>query len=344
MTLQFGWWDHFEQRSDMPLWQQYDERIELIRHAEELGFYGYHIAEHHFTTLDMAPSPMVFLAAAARRTSRIRLGTMVLCLPLYHPTRLVQEFCMLDQLSHGRFMPGVGRGIRDVEHEWFGLDPRQARGAYDETLSIVLQALRTGRIKHHGERYRYDDVQVHFEMVQKPYPRLWYAGNLQRAAEQGMNALGRTTREMAEQFWQIWEAGRARKDPRFMGDDPLVGSTRHIVVADTNAEALSLARRAFRAYAEHFHATEARVDGGLPHFGALPRPGGVNADAMIEAGHVLVGSAATVRDRLRHVVDAIGPKHNYLCAAFQWGDLTTEEARRSLDLFAAEVKPALEQI
>jgi alkanesulfonate monooxygenase SsuD/methylene tetrahydromethanopterin reductase-like flavin-dependent oxidoreductase (luciferase family) len=65
---------------------------------------------------------------------------------------------------------------------------------------------------------------------------------------------------------------------------------------------------------------------------------------MIEAGHVLVGSAATVRDRLRHVVDAIGPKHNYLCAAFQWGDLTTEEARRSLDLFAAEVKPALEQI
>ena len=69
MTLQFGWWDHFEQRSDMPLWQQYDERIELIRHAEELGFYGYHIAEHHFTTLDMAPSPIVFLAAVARRTS-----------------------------------------------------------------------------------------------------------------------------------------------------------------------------------------------------------------------------------------------------------------------------------
>ena len=120
MTLQFGWWDHFEQRSDMPLWQQYDERIELIRHAEELGFYGYHIAEHHLTTLDMAPSPIVFLAAVARRTTKIRLGTMVLCLPLYHPTRLIQEFCMIDQLSHGRFMPGVGRGVRDAEHELFG--------------------------------------------------------------------------------------------------------------------------------------------------------------------------------------------------------------------------------
>ncbi len=341
MPLQFGWWDHFEQRSDMLLWQQYDERIELIRHAEKLGFFGYHIAEHHFTTLDMAPSPIVFLAAAARRTSRIRLGTMVLCLPLYHPTRLVQEICMMDQLSHGRFMPGVGRGIRDVEHEWFGNDLRHTRAAYDEVLSILLQALRTGRITHHGERFQYDDVPVHFEMVQKPYPRFWYAGNLQRAAEQGMNALGRTTRETAEQYWQIWEAGRARKDPRFLGEEPMVGSTRHVVVADGDAEALSLARRAFRAYAGHFHATEVRVDGGLPHFGALPRPGGVNVNEMIEARHVLAGSAATVRDRLLQFVDEVGPKHNYLCGAFQWGDLTTEEARRSLDLFAAEVMPAL---
>ena len=217
MTLQFGWWDHFEQRSDMPLWQQYDERIELIRHAEELGFYGYHIAEHHFTTLDMAPSPIVFLAAVARRTTKIRLGTMVLCLPLYHPTRLVQEICMMDQLSHGRFMPGVGRGIRDVEHEWFGSDVRQTRDAYDEVLSIVLQGLSTGRITHHGERFQYDDVPVHFEMVQKPYPRFWYAGNLQRAAEQGMNGLGRPTREMVEQYWQIWEAGRARQGSSIHG-------------------------------------------------------------------------------------------------------------------------------
>jgi alkanesulfonate monooxygenase SsuD/methylene tetrahydromethanopterin reductase-like flavin-dependent oxidoreductase (luciferase family) len=341
MTLRFGWWDHFEQRSDIPLSQQYDERIGLIQRAEQHGFYGYHVAEHHFTTLDMAPSPIVFLAAVARCTSTIRLGTMVLCLPLYHPTRLIQEFCMIDQLSHGRFMPGVGRGVRDVEHEWFGSDTRQTHEAYDEVLSVLLQGLRTGRITHHGKRFQYDDVPVHFEMVQKPHPRFWYAGNLPRAAEQGMNALGRATREDVEQYWKIWEAGRARQDPRFAGVDPLVGSTRHIVVADTDAEALSLARRAFRAYAEHFHATELRIGGGLPSFGALPRPGGVNADDMIAAGHVLAGSAATLRDKLRRFIETVGPKHNYLVGAFQWGDLTTEEAARSLDLFATEVKPAL---
>ena len=341
MTMQFGWWDHFEQRADMPLWQQYDERIELIRHAEQLGFYGYHVAEHHFTTLDMAPSPLVFLAAVARRTERIRLGTMVLCLPLYHPTRLIQDMCMLDQLSHGRFMPGVGRGVRDVEHEWFGSDTTRTRDVYNEVLTVLLEGLRTGRLSGHNGRFNYGDVPVHFEMVQKPYPRFWYAGNLQRAAEQGMNALGRTTRDMVDQYWQIWEAGRASLDPRFLGDPPMVGSTRHIVIADTDAEALALARRAFSAYAEHFHATEVRIEGGQPHYGALPRPGGVNADDMIDAGHVLAGSASTVRDKLRRFVDAIGPRHNYLCGAFQWGDLSTEEARHSLDLFGSEVKPAL---
>jgi alkanesulfonate monooxygenase SsuD/methylene tetrahydromethanopterin reductase-like flavin-dependent oxidoreductase (luciferase family) len=126
-----------------------------------------------------------------------------------------------------------------------------------------------------------------------------------------------------------------------MGEDPMVGSTRHIVIANTDAEALTLARRAFRAYAEHFHATEVRVEGGVPHYGALPRPGGTNAEDMIESGHVLAGSPSTVRDKLRRYVESVGPKHNYLCGAFQWGDLTTEEARHSLDLFATQVKPAL---
>ena len=178
-------------------------------------------------------------------------------------------------------------------------------------------------------------------MVQKPYPRFWYAGNLQQAAEQGMNALGRGSREQVEQYWQIWQAGRARQDPRFLGEDPLVGSTRHVVIADSDADALALARRAYRAYAEHFHATEVRIAGGVPKNAALPQPGGVNFDEMVAAGQVLAGSPSTVRDRLRRFVSAVGPQHNYLCGAFQWGDLTTEEARRSLDLFAAEVKPAL---
>ena len=113
------------------------------------------------------------------------------------------------------------------------------------------------------------------------------------------------------------------------------------MLADSDADALALARRAYRAYAEHFHATEVRIAGGVPKNAALPQPGGVEFRRDGRAGQVLAGSPSTVRDRLRRFVSAVGPQHNYLCGAFQWGDLTTEEARRSLDLFAAEVKPAL---
>jgi alkanesulfonate monooxygenase SsuD/methylene tetrahydromethanopterin reductase-like flavin-dependent oxidoreductase (luciferase family) len=342
MALQFGWWDHFEQRAEIPPAQQYDERIQLIQRAEAYGFYGYHIAEHHFTTLDMAPSPIVFLAAVARQTSNIRLGTMVLCLPLYHPTRLLQEFCMLDQLSHGRFMPGVGRGVRDVEHEWFGSDLHATRAAYEEVLAILRQGIAHGRLTHHGPRYHYEDVRINFTMHQHRQPRFWYAGNLERAAEQGMHAFGRGARDQIDHYWKIWEAGRARRDPLYLGEDPMVGSTRHLVVANTDAEAIALARRAFRAYAEHFHATETRIGGGQPSFGALPSPGGVNFDDLLQADVVMAGSAATLRDRLRRFLDAVGPRHNYLVGAFQWGDLSHEEAGHSLDLFATEVKPALE--
>jgi alkanesulfonate monooxygenase SsuD/methylene tetrahydromethanopterin reductase-like flavin-dependent oxidoreductase (luciferase family) len=237
-------------------------------------------------------------------------------------------------------MPGVGRGVRDPEHELFGSELATMRETYEEVLAILQQGMSDGRISHHGKRFQYDDEPVHFEMVQKPYPRFWYAGNLARAAEQGMNGLGRATRDMIEEYWRIWEAGRARKDPRFLGDDPLVGSTRHVVIAETDKEAVALARRAFVAYAEHFYCTDPRLG---PHASpaALPMPGGTNFDTMREAGQVLAGSVATVRDALRRYLEVVGPKHNYLCGAFQWGDLTTDEARRSLDLFAAEVRPAL---
>ena len=165
------------------------------------------------------------------------------------------------------------------KHELFGSDLASMRQVYEEVLAILQQGLSTGRITHHGERFQYDDEPVHFEMVQKPYPRFWYAGNLQRAAEQGMNGLGRATREMVDQYWQIWEAGRERKDPRFLGEDPLVGSTRHVVIAESEKEAVALARRAFIAYAEHFYCTDPRLG---PHAtpAALPMPGGTNFDTM----------------------------------------------------------------
>lgn len=102
----FDWMD----RGTAPWYQLYEERLQLLEAADAAGFFGYHLVEHHATPLGMAPSPALFLTAAAQRTRRIRLGPLVYLLPFYHPLRLIEEVCMLDHLSNGRLELGIGRG------------------------------------------------------------------------------------------------------------------------------------------------------------------------------------------------------------------------------------------
>src|SRR5438105_7755070 len=106
----FGIFDHVERRNDVGMAQQYEERLRLIETAEALGFHCYHVAEHHHSPLCLAADQTAYLAAAAQRTRRIRLATLVYVLPLHHPIRLIEEISFLDQLSGGRFEVGVGRG------------------------------------------------------------------------------------------------------------------------------------------------------------------------------------------------------------------------------------------
>ena len=96
------------------------------------GFYAYHVAEHHSTPLGMAPSPSVFLSAVAQRTKRLRFGPLVYALPLYHPIRLIEEICMLDQMSGGRLDIGFGRGASQIEAAIYGNDPAKAEAMYVE--------------------------------------------------------------------------------------------------------------------------------------------------------------------------------------------------------------------
>ena len=89
----------------------------------------------------MAPSPSVFLAAVAERTERLRFGPMVYALPLYHPLRLLEEICMLDQMSGGRLDIGFGRGASPIELEIFGQDPEKAEAVYREGLDLIIKGI-----------------------------------------------------------------------------------------------------------------------------------------------------------------------------------------------------------
>src|ERR1700754_2759819 len=115
--MRFGVFDHLDRAggADLDIAKQYADRLELVEQYERAGFYAYHLAEHHGTPLGLAPSPGLFLAAVAQRTTTLRFGPLVYPLGLYHPLRLAEEICMLDQMSGGRLELGVGRGASPYE-------------------------------------------------------------------------------------------------------------------------------------------------------------------------------------------------------------------------------------
>src|ERR1700756_1376091 len=154
--MDFGVFDHLD-RYDGPLTDYYEARLRLIELYDQAGFFGYHLAEHHATPLGMAPSPSVFLAAIAQRTRRLRFGPLVYTLSLHHPLRLVEEICMLDQMSRGRFELGVGRGISPYEVGYYGVDPAKAQAIYIEALGIILAGLQSRTLDHAGEFFRFKD-------------------------------------------------------------------------------------------------------------------------------------------------------------------------------------------
>src|SRR2546427_8520870 len=141
--MEFGVFDHLD-RHGGALADYYEDRLKIAEAYDRAGFYAYHLAEHHATPLGMSPSPSVFLAAVAQRTKRLRFGPLVYTLPMYHPLRVAEEICMLDQLSNGRLEVGVGRGISAHELTYYGVDPALAQAQYVEAFSILLAAL-TGK-------------------------------------------------------------------------------------------------------------------------------------------------------------------------------------------------------
>jgi len=189
MSLEFGVFDHLD-RNDLPLRDYYEQRLKVIEAFDRGGFYAYHVAEHHFTPLGMAPSPSVFLAAVAQRTRTLRFGPLVYTVNLYHPLRLIDEICMLDQLSGGRLELGIGRGISPYEVGYYGVDPETGPERFAEALEVILKGLTQPRLDHHGKYFTFKDVPMEMTPVQRPYPPLWYGANSLDSAE---NSAGSTT-------------------------------------------------------------------------------------------------------------------------------------------------------
>jgi len=327
-AVAFGIFDHVD-RGDRPLGALYEDRLRLLEAADAAGFRGYHVAEHHATRLGMAPSPGIYLAAVAQRTRRIRLGPLVYILPLYAPLRLVQEVCMLDQLSGGRFELGVGRGISPYELAYCGVNFLEAQGMYEEALEVILAGLACGRLDHRGRYYRYLGVPVELAPVQRPYPPLWQGvvtpESAAAAARRGSNivstASNAAVRRVVERYGEAW-AGQ--------GDMPLVGALRHIYVGETDGEALAVARPTYKAWYDSLVSL-------WRQFNSAPIRFHESLDLAVANDVAIVGSPATVRAEVERHLAATAC--TYFVGRFMYGTLGYEQAARSLDLFAREVMP-----
>src|SRR5213078_5293205 len=148
----------------------YADRLDLTEAYDASGIYAYHLAEHHSTPLGCAASPGLFLAALSQRTERLRFGPLVYLLPFYHPLRLIEEICMIDQLSGGRFQLGVGRGVSMYETAAYGLDFAKTQAMYHEAFQVLLKGLTSDELTFAGEFYRFDKLPMILKPAQKPHP------------------------------------------------------------------------------------------------------------------------------------------------------------------------------
>ena len=142
--------------------------------AERCGFDGVFVPERHARTECMFPSPLPLLAAIAARTKRVKIGTDILMPALYNPVHLAQSTALIDVLSRGRLILGVGAGYHKDYFAHFGIPIKQREGRFEETMEIVQKAWTTvGPFAHHGKYFNFDAIHVTPKPYQRPRPPIW---------------------------------------------------------------------------------------------------------------------------------------------------------------------------
>jgi alkanesulfonate monooxygenase SsuD/methylene tetrahydromethanopterin reductase-like flavin-dependent oxidoreductase (luciferase family) len=253
LALQFGIFDHFDDNG-IPLSDLFETRLKIIEQYDRSGFRSYHIAEHHSTPLGFAPSPSVFLAAVAQRTERLRFGPLLYVTPMYHPLRIAEEIVMLDHMSRGRLELGLGRGASPVEIATFDVNPQDAAAMNREATEIILKALASETLDHHGKFYQYKNVRIAARPLQRPHPPLWFAPiEVSRAADAAGLKGNMVTlipnpgvKAITDAYRAAWQA-----QGNSAADIPLLGVFRHVVVAETDEKAIESVREAYRIWRHH---------------------------------------------------------------------------------------------
>ncbi|MEW5889950.1 MAG: LLM class flavin-dependent oxidoreductase [Pseudomonadota bacterium] len=316
-------------------------------HADELGFNGAWLVEHHFMRgYSHCSAPDLLLAAAAGRTRRLRLGFAVIPLPYHHPIHVAERIATLDILSGGRLEVGIGRGFSPAEYSAFGASMAHSRALVDESLAILRASFRGKPVTFSGARFRLDQVDIVPHVVQRPHPPLWTAAvspdTFDWAADEGLGVLAGPFKP-----WFMIEQDIRRFRARWPRDEAArIGMTVGMLCLPDGRRARRLAAPALSwFYTELLRATAPVLEKLYPGYEHFHQAGrfrrlirlGMRPRLLELAGMTVVGSPSECIDRIARLRDA-GVTH-LLCAVGA-GAVDTAVVRESLACIAEEVMPA----
>ena len=342
MSVQIGiglFTGQLPQGSDRTFAREYRETLELVRLAEALGFDSAWVGEHHGSSDGYLPSLLPMLAAFAAATERIRLGTGVMLTPFHDPLRLAEDTAVVDQLSDGRLIIGLGGGWREEEFRMFGVARGERAQRTTETIEILRRAWTGRRFSFQGRSFRFERVRVTPPAAQPTGPPIFLGGYADTAVRRaGRLADGYITDdagvEDVRRSLAIAEQGArdAARDPRTL--------------------ALAVLRNAFVALGGD---PWADIREGVRHQ--------VGADAAWDAGHdtpeqdslepivsdegdlrrrTAAGTPEEVTRALRPLVSAFGERPEFhLIVRLHYPGMDFATASRAVELFGGEVLPAL---
>ena len=335
--------------SDYSTAEYFAQSLRLAERADQLGFNSVKTVEHYFYDYGgHSPNPVVFLAAVAARTQRIRPITGAVIPAFNHPVKLAAELAALDNISNGRLDVGFGRAFIPKEFEVFGVSMEESRARFEEGIDIITRLWTEDRVSYDGKFHRFRDVHLKPRPLQKPHPPIWVASvasveSFIWAGRRGYHmmivpyagSIGKV-RDMVRAYRQAWrEAGHPPGREQ-------VQSSLHCYVAATHREAIEGAKPRIERYIEVFsEAVSSWATHQSPQYASYGKLvesiARTTIESMLEERQALIGTPEEVIEQLRYHVDVFGEFEPSLQINF--GGISVQDALRTLELFASGVMP-----
>lgn len=311
----------------------FEDTIRECERAEAAGFNSVWLGEHH-NNRTLYPAPLVGLAAIASRTRTVRLGTAVLLLPLYWPLAVAEEGAMVDMISSGRLILGVGAGYAPEEFAAFDVSLKERASRLDEAVPLIQRLWTEEKVTHAGRHYRVTNATVYPRPVQRPRPPIWFGGwvdpAVRRAGRLGEAWLGGPSAKLDEVAGCVRLYREARKEA---GRDPATGEValmRYVFVAENVERARAIAGAGFiRAFEDTYFR--------WPH-PIVKRPAGELTIERLADDRIVLGDPAECIRQIERVQKEIALGH--LIFRVSAPGIPRDEVARSMNLLTREVLPA----